>query len=92
VAAVLALRFLQIQRSSRAICDEIGYQLGVALRREAIDLPPFLQSLVARLAESDGNVAPSIVPCLEDMVFGNPSPSPPDDALAFADFSHQVAS
>lgn len=77
---------------SRAICDEIGYRLGVALRREAIDLPPFLQSLVARLAELDGNVAPSIVPCLEDMVFGNPSLSPQDDPLAFADFSHQVAS
>jgi hypothetical protein len=77
---------------SRAICDEIGYRLGVALRREAIDLPPFLQSLVARLAELDGNVAPSIVPCLEDMVFGNPSPSPQDDALAFTDVSPQVAS
>jgi hypothetical protein len=77
---------------SRAICDEIGYRLGVALRRDATDLPAFLQSLVARLAELDGNVAPSIVPCLEDMVFGNPSPSPQDDAFAFVDLAHQIAS
>ena len=76
---------------SRAICDEIGYRLGVVLRREATVLPPFLQSLVARLAEMEGNVAPSIVPCLEDMVSGNPSPSRRDDALVSADFAHQVA-
>ena len=75
---------------SRAICDEIGYRLSVALRREATDLPTFLQSLVARLAELDGDVAPSIVPRLEDMVFANPSPPPRDHTRAGADFAHLI--
>jgi hypothetical protein len=57
---------------SRAICEEIGYRLGVELRREVTDLPPSLQRLVARFAELERDVAPSIVPTLEDMVLGNP--------------------
>lgn len=73
---------------SRAICEEIGYRLSVALRREATDLPPFLQSLVARLAEMEGDVAPSIVPCIEAMTFGNPSPPPRDESLACAGFAY----
>ena len=51
---------------SRAICDEIADRLREILRREAAELPPYLQQLVERLAESD--VAPSIVPSLEDMM------------------------
>jgi hypothetical protein len=53
---------------SRAICDEIAYRLRQILRRESAELPPYLQQLVERLAESEGDVAPSIVPSLEDMM------------------------
>jgi hypothetical protein len=53
---------------SRAICDEIGERLGQTLRRESVELPPRLQLLVARLAELDGEIAPSIVPACEDML------------------------
>jgi hypothetical protein len=52
---------------SRAICDEIGERLREALRRESAALPPRLQLLIDRLAELDREVAPSIVPSLEDM-------------------------
>ena len=53
---------------SRAICDEIGDRLREILDRQASELPPRLRYLVARLAEMDSEYAPSIVPCLEDMV------------------------
>jgi hypothetical protein len=53
---------------SRAICDEIGERLREALRRESVELPPRLQLLVDRLAELDGEVAPSIIPSFEDML------------------------
>jgi hypothetical protein len=53
---------------SRAICDEIGERLREALRRESVELPPRLQLLVARLAELDGEVAPSIIASFEDML------------------------
>ncbi len=53
---------------SRAICDEIGERLREALRGQSVELPPRLQLLVDRLAELDGEAAPSIVPCFEDMV------------------------
>jgi hypothetical protein len=53
---------------SRAICDEIGERLREALRGESVELPRRLQLLVDRLAEFDGEAAPSIVPCYEDMV------------------------
>jgi len=53
---------------SRAICDEIGERLRETLRREAAALPPRLQLLIDRLAELDGEIAPSIVPSLEDMI------------------------
>jgi hypothetical protein len=52
----------------RAICDEIGDRLRVILRREITELPPTVQSLVDRLAELDYEIAPPIVPSLEDML------------------------
>lgn len=52
----------------RAICDEIGERLRHSLTREAGELPPRLKLLVDRLAQLDNEVAPSIVPALEDML------------------------
>jgi hypothetical protein len=51
----------------RAICDEIGYRLQVILGREATELPPRLLLLLNRLAESEFEPAPSIVPSIDDM-------------------------
>jgi hypothetical protein len=64
---------------ARAICDEIGDRLRYVLRRETAELPGYLKHLVARLAELDGEivlatapseVAPSIIPSLEEMIAG----------------------
>jgi hypothetical protein len=52
----------------RAICDEIGDRLRHSLTREVADLPPRLKLLVDRFAQLENEVAPSIVPTLEDMV------------------------
>jgi hypothetical protein len=62
-AAVLALDSIH----SRAICDEIGDRLRIALGREAAEIPSFLARLVDRLAELDRVPAPSIVPSIGDI-------------------------
>jgi hypothetical protein len=62
---------LQLQMDSahcRAICDEIGDRLRIALDKEAGVIPPRLQMLVDRLAELDREQAPSIVPAMDDMM------------------------
>jgi hypothetical protein len=71
---------------SRAICDEIADRLREILRREAAELPPYLQHLVERLAEGDD--APSIVPSLEDMMARRQRiTSDHEDAPAYADLA-----
>jgi len=62
---------LQLQLDSghcRAICDEIGDRLRIALDRDAGAIPPRLQMLIDRLAELDRAEAPSIVPAMDDLV------------------------
>ena len=51
----------------RAICDEIGDRLRILLDREGGEIPHRLRLLLGRLAELDGEQAPSIVPALDDM-------------------------
>ena len=51
----------------RAICDEIGERLQTILRPDAPNLPARLQVLIDRLADQDRELAPSIVPDLDDM-------------------------
>jgi hypothetical protein len=51
----------------RAICDEIGERLQTILRPDAANLPPRLQVLIDQLADQDRELAPSIVPDLDDM-------------------------
>jgi hypothetical protein len=51
----------------RAICDEIGDRLRIALDREASAIPPRLQMLLDRLAALERADAPSIVPAMDDM-------------------------
>ena len=53
----------------RAICDEIGERLHTILRPDASNLPHRLQVLVDRLADQDRELAPSIVPDLDDMIW-----------------------
>ena len=61
---------LQIDRlHCRAICDEIGERLQTILRPDAANLPPRLQVLIDRLADQDRELAPSIVPELDDMTW-----------------------
>ena len=52
----------------RAICEEVGYRLGLALRKENPSLPPRLEILLERLRRQDLEPAPSIAPSLDDMV------------------------
>ena len=52
----------------RAICDEIGERLQIMLRPDATDMPAGLQVLIDRLADQDRQLAPSIVPDLDDMI------------------------
>ena len=52
----------------RAICDEIGDRLRFLLDKEAGEIPQRLRSLIDRLAELDGEQAPSIVPAMDDMI------------------------
>ena len=53
----------------RAICDEIGDRLREILRRETSHvLPPRLNYLMQQLARADFELAPSIVPSLEDVI------------------------
>jgi hypothetical protein len=64
----------------RAICDEIGERLRIVLDRESTALPQRLQLLMARLAEQDllmtPSMAPSIAPSMDDMVW---RPAPTED-------------
>ncbi|MBR1157174.1 hypothetical protein [Bradyrhizobium sp. JYMT SZCCT0428] len=53
---------------SRAICDEIGERLRTILRPTETGLPARLQILIDRLADQDRQMAPSIVPKLDDMI------------------------
>ena len=53
----------------RAICDEIGARLRVTLDRESAAMPLRLQLLLNRLAEQDLDLAPSIAPSMDDMVW-----------------------
>jgi hypothetical protein len=53
----------------RAICDEIGDRLREIMRRETSPaLPPRLNDLMQQLARADFELAPSIVPSLEDII------------------------
>ena len=52
----------------RAITEEIGYRLGLALRKENPKLPPRLEMLLDRLRLQDLEPAPSIAPSRDDMV------------------------
>jgi hypothetical protein len=52
---------------ARAICEEIGYRLRLALPANNDDLPPRLQSLMRELALLDC-AAPSLVPSTDDVV------------------------
>jgi hypothetical protein len=59
---------VQIDRGHcRAICDEIGDRLRILLDREAGEIPQRLRLLIDRLAELDGEQAPSIAPAMDDM-------------------------
>jgi hypothetical protein len=53
----------------RAICDEVGERLRVILRTETGNLPVRLQILLDRLADQDRELAPSIVPDPDDMIW-----------------------
>jgi hypothetical protein len=68
---MLSQKTLPLQIDSghcRAICDEIGDRLRILLDREASQIPQRLRLLMERLAELDGEEAPSIVPAMDDMI------------------------
>jgi hypothetical protein len=68
---------LQIDSSHcRAICDEIGERLRAILAPETPEMPARLQMLLDRLAEQDRELAPSIVPSMDDMVWQPLVPNP----------------
>ncbi len=53
---------------ARAICDEVGERLRIWLKRDMpTSLPPHLQRLIEQLAATDHDMAPSIVPSLDDI-------------------------
>lgn len=53
----------------RAICEEIGERLRTVLRPEMAGLPIRLQVLIDRLADQDREMAPAIVPNLDEMIW-----------------------
>ena len=53
----------------RAICDEIGDRLRAMLDREIPAMSLRLRLLMDRLAEQDSELAPSIAPSMDDMVW-----------------------
>jgi hypothetical protein len=74
---------------SRAICDEIGDRLCEMLRREIKgELPPRLRYLMEQLADADREIAPMIVPSLEDMIALNTPTAAPDETTASAMLEH----
>jgi hypothetical protein len=52
----------------RAICEEIGERLRESLRPDTAELPIRLQILIDRLADQDRELAPSIMPDLNDRI------------------------
>ncbi len=65
----------------RAICDEIGDRLRIALAPGSAVLPVRLQILLAQLAAQDRVVASSTVPSLDDMTW---QPDTASDRVSFA--------
>jgi hypothetical protein len=68
---MLSQKALPLQIDSghcRAICDEIGDRLRIVLDKDAGKIPQRLRLLMERLAELDGQRAPSIVPAMDDMI------------------------
>ena len=68
---MLSQKSLPLQIDSghcRAICDEIGDRLRTLLDKEPSEIPQRLRLLMDRLAELDGERAPSIVPAMDDMI------------------------
>lgn len=57
------------EEHSRAICEEIGDRLRVALGGP-LPASPVLDSLIARLIELDEHDSPSIVPDIDDAEVG----------------------
>ena len=53
---------------SRAICEEIGERLRIAMK-QSLSLPPALARLMERLQELDHHDSPSIVPSAEPADF-----------------------
>ena len=52
----------------RAICDEIGERFRGIFGREASEVPLHLKLLINQLAGQDHEMAPSIVPSIEDLL------------------------
>ncbi len=51
----------------RAICDEVGYRLGLLLDKTSTDPSPRLRAVLLRFEEAEQIEAPSIVPSVEDL-------------------------
>jgi hypothetical protein len=62
----------------RAICEEVGYRLGLHLDKTSLGPSPRLQALLLRFEEAEQIESPSIVPAAEDMK--RPGPVASDDA------------
>ena len=70
MASQSASSILQIDHEHcRAICDEIGDRLRIVLNREVTPLPPRLLMLLNRLADSEREPAPPIVPSMDQMAW-----------------------
>jgi hypothetical protein len=67
----------------RAICEEIGDRLRMALGPAPTALPVRLQLLMVQLAQQDRAFAPSIAPALEDMTW-LPDAAPRPDRISRA--------
>jgi hypothetical protein len=75
----------------RAICDEIGDRLREILRRDTSHvLPPRLNYLMQQLATADFELAPSIVPSLEDIIVEREGMAQ-DEITPFAMVEHESA-
>jgi hypothetical protein len=74
---------------SRAICDEIGDRLREMLRREIKgEFPLRLRYLMEQLADANREIAPMIVPSLEDMIALNTPTAASDETTASAMLEH----
>jgi hypothetical protein len=77
---------------SRAICDEIGDRLRQMLRREIKgELAPRLRHLMEQFADADREIAPVIVPSLEDMIALRKPAAATDETTASAMLEHPLA-